>query len=136
MNLTPEALTPWIETRYTRAAGPGGQHVNKVSTRAELLFDFQSCALLSPQQKDALRESRLRSRFSADGRLRVAAQATRSQVDNRAAAMQRLIELLAEALHVEAPRTPTRATRASQRRRVDDKRLRSKTKQMRGRIAD
>src|SRR5262245_53588293 len=78
----------------TRGGGPGGQHVNKVATRIELRFDVAASPSLTPQQRDRIL-SRLRTRISADGVMRVVAQASRSQTANRDAAVARFIELLA-----------------------------------------
>jgi ribosome-associated protein len=123
-------LTPWIEFAFERSAGPGGQNVNKVSTRAVLLFDFAACPLLSSADKARIRQ-RLRNRLTRDGRLRVVSQGERSQVRNRAAAEERLLELLASALYVAPRRRPTVPTAGSRERRLRGKRLRSATKQRR-----
>jgi ribosome-associated protein len=125
-------LTPWIEIRFGPAAGPGGQNVNKVSTRATLLFDFAACPLLTAPQKTRLRQ-RLATRLSREGRLRIVSQRERFQVRNRAAAEQRLLELLTEALHVPARRRPTRPTAASRARRLTAKRQRGQIKRLRQR---
>ncbi len=120
-------LRPWIGARFARSAGPGGQNVNKLSTRAELLFDLENCPLLSPEQKRRVR-ARLASRLTADGRLRVVAQRERSQSANRQEAGRRLVELLRQALRVDPPRRPTVPTRAAQARRLESKRLRGQIK--------
>jgi ribosome-associated protein len=124
-------LAPWIEWSFDRAAGPGGQNVNKLNTRATLWFDLDGCALLRPVDRSRVRE-RLASRLSADGRLRIVAQQGRTQSANIAAAQARLIELLERALHVPKPRIATRPTRASHARRLATKRRRSDVKRLRG----
>jgi ribosome-associated protein len=127
-----ESLDPWIEVRFARSSGPGGQNVNKLNTRAELLFDFESCPSLSIPQRDRVR-TRLSSRLSADGRLRVVAQQGRTQRENRNRAAQRLLELIGEALHTPRARTTTRPGRAAVRRRLADKQRRAAAKQLRRR---
>ena len=124
------SLSPWIEARFSRSPGPGGQNVNKVSTRVTLLFDFASCPELNDAQKARIRR-RLRTRLSRDGRLRVVSHRERTQAGNRAAAETRLLELLTEATRTTRPRRPTRPTDASQRRRLDAKRRRRDTKRQR-----
>jgi ribosome-associated protein len=127
-----DELAPWIEVRYDRTQGPGGQNVNKVSTRATLLFDFEACDLLSETQKDRLRRV-LATRRARDGRLRIVAQAARTQARNRSAAVERLIELLAAALYVPRSRKPTRPTAGSRERRLEGKRRRGQMKNLRQR---
>jgi ribosome-associated protein len=135
MTLRFDELAPWCEFKFDPASGPGGQHVNKTSTRATLLFDVRRCERFSADDRDRIC-IRLAGRMSSDGRIRVVAQRERAQSANREAATARLVELLEAALHRPASRTPTRPTRASQRRRVHAKRLRSDTKRRRGRVAD
>lgn len=130
MRLTPSDLAPWCEYRFDTSGGPGGQHVNKVSTRATLLFDYAHCTLLSEFQRARL-AARLHSRFSSDGRIRVVAQQDRSQSANRAAAAERLVELLTAALAVPRTRVATRPSRAAKRRRIVQKRQRGETKRWR-----
>jgi ribosome-associated protein len=129
-HFTADELAPWIELRYDRTQGPGGQNVNKVSTRATLLFDFEACDLLSETQKDRLRRV-VAARRARDGRLRIVAQAARTQARNRSAAVERLIELLAAVLYVPRSRKPTRPTAGSRERRLEGKRRRGQTKSLR-----
>lgn len=127
-----EQLRPHIELRADRAAGPGGQHVNKTSSRVTLLVDFENCPELSDWAKGRIR-NRLATRIGKDGRLRVVAQEDRSQHANRAIAEDRIIALIKQALRRETPRRPTRPTRGSQERRLKAKKERGAIKQQRQR---
>ena len=120
---------------FSRSGGPGGQNVNKVSTRATLLFDVVGSSSLSPDQKARIL-SRLATRVSRTGILRVVSQATRSQAANRAAAIERFAELVRGALRREKPRAPTRVSRAEKARRLESKRRRSRLKRNRVARAD
>ena len=118
-----------------RAGGPGGQHVNKSSTRITVYFDVATSPSLSAEQKETLL-ARLGRRMSKDGVLRVVAQSERSQSANREAATARLIELLAAALHRPRQRRATRPTFGSKQRRIGAKKRRGDTKRSRGRPGD
>jgi ribosome-associated protein len=115
-----------IELRTSRSSGPGGQHANVTASRVEAVFDVQASATLSEAQK-----SRISARLGA--RVTAAAQDTRSQHRNRELALERLARRLASALEVRRPRTKTRPTRASQRRRVEGKKRRGDVKRARRR---
>jgi len=104
----------------SRSSGPGGQNVNKVSTKVTVRFDLAASPSLTDEQKARVRE-RLATRVSGSGVLQVSAQRERSQAANRAAAQARLVELLREALAELPARRPTRASRAVRERRLAEK---------------
>ena len=115
-----------VELRTSRSSGPGGQHANVTASRVEASFDVAASETLSPEQ---------RARISAKlgPRVTASAQDTRSQHRNRELALERLASRLAHALQVQRPRTKTRPTRASQRRRVEGKKRRGDVKRTRRR---
>lgn len=115
-----------LRWQATRSGGPGGQHANTSDTRVEVKFDVAASPSLGPRQR-----ARLLDRLGPV--VRAAAADTRSQARNRDVATERLRARLEAALRVDPPRRPTRATRSSQRRRVEQKRRRGETKRKRGR---
>jgi ribosome-associated protein len=111
---------------FSPSGGPGGQHANRSATRAEVRFDVASSRAF-----DADTRARLLGRLGGPV-VTVSVDETRSQWRNRQLARRRLAERLRAALEPDSPRRrPTKPTRASQRRRVDAKRARSRTKQLR-----
>jgi ribosome-associated protein len=118
-----------IELRFSRSSGPGGQHAQKSETRVEAIFDVEASSALSPVQK-------ARVIRKAGPVLRSVAQDERSQLRNRELAVERLVESLREALRVPRRRRPTKPTPASRQRRLEQKRRRGETKQLRRRPGD
>jgi ribosome-associated protein len=116
-----------IEIRASRSSGPGGQHANVTASRIEATFDVHGSSVLSESQK-----ARISAKLGA--RVTAVAQDARSQARNRDLALQRLAQRLRDALHVPRPRTKTKPSAAAKRRRLDDKRRRSNTKQGRRRV--
>ena len=116
--------------KASRSAGPGGQNVNKVNTRITLFFDVANCASFSDVQKRRIL-SRLATRADKNGLLRVVSQRFRTQNANRRAAVERLQQLLADALKTKPRRKKTKVPYAAKQRRLELKRRRSMLKRQR-----
>jgi ribosome-associated protein len=126
IKITNEISIPEDELRFTASlsSGPGGQNVNKVSTKVTLWFDVVNSPSLSQDQKELVLR-RLATRISKDGVLRVIAQQTRSQAANRELAVNRFVELLQYALRQVPLRKKKQVSRAAKLRRLEEKKQRS-----------
>lgn len=116
--------------KASRSSGPGGQNVNKLNTRVTLFFDAGNSSSLSPEQKQRILK-RLATRADKNGVIRVVSQKFRTQKANRMAAIERLQELLREALKSRPVRRKTRVPHAAKQRRLQEKKHRSLLKQQR-----
>ncbi|MFH2220451.1 MAG: alternative ribosome rescue aminoacyl-tRNA hydrolase ArfB [Pseudomonadota bacterium] len=119
---------------FSRSSKPGGQNVNKVSSRVTLSFDVANSPGLSAAHKDQIM-TRLRTRVNKDGVLRIAAQRHRHQAANREVAVERFVELLKEALTPVKTRKKTRTSAGAIKRRLKKKMHRSRLKQERAKPA-
>ncbi len=122
--------------RFSRSGGPGGQNVNTRSTRVEVVFDVAGSPSLGPRQRARVMD-KLGGRLDTDAKLRVVASEERSQAQNRALALGRLRDLLAEALRPDPPpRRPTRPSRGAVERRLASKRARGRIKRERSSVPE
>ena len=132
LQVTSEVKIPLAELhfQFVRSGGPGGQHVNRSATQVELTFDLAGSPSLDEAQKARVRAA-LKSYVDKDGRLHLASQTFRSQLQNREDVTARFAELMRRALRVPRKRRPTRPTAGSKERRLESKRRRSTVKRER-----
>lgn len=132
LEIPPNLSIPVDEIRfsYSRSAGPGGQNVNKLSTRVTLAFDVENSPTLTDTHRAQIRE-RLGSRLTREGVLQLHCDVHRTQSRNREEALDRFVRLLTLALRPRTPRRPTSIPWAAKRQRMEDKRLRGTVKRLR-----
>lgn len=131
MKINREELGKEFQYRTSRSGGKGGQNVNKVSTKVELLWDINSTLIFNEFQKTKLLE-KLANRITNDGIFHVVAEEERTQLRNKEAAIKRTIKLIIESLKVEKPRKPSKPTFSSVKKRLNDKKINSLKKMNRG----
>ncbi len=122
-----------LEERFIRAAGPGGQNVNKVSTAVELRFRLDGFSAL-PEDVRARLQRLAGRRLTLDGEIVIRADTHRTQERNRADALARLVALIAQATHRPKPRKKTKVPRAAREKRLEGKARRGDVKAKRGRV--
>ena len=124
-----------LTVRASRASGAGGQHVNKTSSRVEVVWSIAESRALAPADRAWLLR-KLASRLTADGSLRVVASDTRSQLRNREIAMERMAQVVRAGLARPKKRKPTKPSRSALRARVESKKKRSSIKKQRRLTSD
>ncbi len=125
-----EEILKAVTFRTSRSGGSGGQNVNKVSSKVELILNINEAPFLSDEEK-LLLHARLASRLDKDGNLHVVSQEDRSQLTNKTRTVEKLIDLLEIALHVDKFRKPTKIPRSLILKRKSDKKSLSVKKELR-----
>lgn len=132
IQITPSVQIPWSEITiaHARSGGPGGQNVNKVSSKVILRWNPAASAALSPEAKARLL-ARCRSRLTRTGDLLIVSQRTRDQGRNLDDCLEKLRQLVSAALKPAKVRRPTRPTPGARQRRLEEKKRRAAKKRQR-----
>ena len=131
--ITSAELLPELEFSTSRSSGPGGQNVNKVSTKVIIRWNLLHSSLITDEQKMVLL-SKLSSQLTREGELIINSQESRSQLQNKELALEKLDTLLRKALTKPKARKATRPTKSSKVKRVDNKKRHAEKKQWRKKL--
>lgn len=125
-----EQLIKECNFKTSRSGGKGGQNVNKVSSKVELIFNVTHSLLFSEEQKGILLE-KLSTRLDTEGNLHIVSQEDRSQLLNKQRTVIKLTELLAKCLQVQKKRKPTKVPKAVIEKRLTNKSVTASKKENR-----
>ncbi len=131
MNIDSAALAKEFQFKTSRSGGKGGQHVNKVETKVELLWDYQASGFFSDEEKHQIALA-LKNRINKEGMLQVVAEEERTQLKNKHIAVHKTIKLISESLKEQKKRKPGKPGKSAVKNRLDDKRKQALKKINRG----
>jgi ribosome-associated protein len=130
MLFNPQFLDVEITYKTSRSGGAGGQHVNKVSTKVELIFNVSASKILDDVQKELIAE-KLNKRLDSEGVLHVIVQSERSQLRNKKIALEKFHELITLCFVVQKKRKPSKVPRAVKKKRLLNKKIKAEIKRLR-----
>jgi ribosome-associated protein len=130
MNFSKTELQKEVFYKTSRSGGKGGQNVNKVSSKVELLFSVDNSVFFTDEEKQLLNE-KLQNRLNKDGYVQVICDEERSQYLNKEKALERLLVLLTRSLQVQKPRKATKVSKKVKAARLDTKKIQSAKKETR-----
>ena len=122
-----------LKFRTSRSSGSGGQHVNKVATRVELIFDLTHSEVLTSEQKELLQKS-LKNRLTKDGLLIISSQSSRSQLRNRKKTLEKFDQVITEGLIPEKERKEVKTLQSEPKKRLKQKRQHAEKKSARKKV--
>ena len=136
LHFSPKDLIPEdeIEFQFSRSSGKGGQNVNKVETKVEIHWNINNSKAFSEEEKEKIKQS-LAKRINQEGDLIIRSEEERSQLKNRRIALEKLNEMIKEALKPEEERISTKPSKAIKERRLKEKKLISEKKKLRQKIS-
>jgi ribosome-associated protein len=117
----------------SRSGGPGGQNVNKVNSKVTLKFDVTNSRVLTTEEKEVIL-TKLRTKLTTDGVLILTVQESRSQLDNKQAAISKFDNLVTKAFEKKKARKPTKPSKTAVRKRIQNKKQQSEKKKWRQKI--
>lgn len=129
-SITEENILREIIFRTSRSGGKGGQNVNKVSSKVELVYDISASYSLSESQKEKLL-AKLAHKLDSEGMLHVVSQTSRSQTENKKIAVEKLMTLLQNGLKERKKRIPTKPKKSATEKRITSKKKVGETKRLR-----
>ena len=131
----PKDLDKELIFKTSRSGGAGGQHVNKVSTKVQLIFDVKNSHILTDEQKELI-SKKLERKINKEGHIMLWSSATRSQFKNKTLVVERFIELVEKALQPKKKRKKTKIPAQVKKKRLEEKKRRSEIKDNRKKPED